>query len=145
MRKVRRSALVPYAAESMFALVNDVAAYPDFLPWCRSAVVHVEREDFMEASLELVKGNMSKVFTTRNQLVPAESIEIGLVSGPFRHLQGVWVFDALSDAGSEVSLDLEFEFENPLTGLLFGSMFEDIAVSLVESFTKRARQVYGER
>jgi ribosome-associated toxin RatA of RatAB toxin-antitoxin module len=129
----------------MFALVNDVAAYPDFLPWCRSAVVHVEREDFMEASLELVKGNMSKVFTTRNQLVPTESIEIGLVSGPFRHLQGIWIFDGLSDAGSEVSLDLEFEFENPLTGLLFGSMFEDIAVSLVESFTKRARQVYGER
>lgn len=129
----------------MFALVNDVAAYPDFLPWCRSAVVHEQREDFMEASLELVKGNMSKVFTTRNQLVPAESIEIGLVSGPFRHLQGVWLFDALADAGSEVSLDLEFEFENPLTGLLFGSMFEDIAVSLVESFSKRARQVYGAR
>lgn len=99
----------------------------------------------MEASLELVKGKMSKVFTTRNQLVPAESIEIGLVSGPFRHLQGVWAFDALAESGSEVSLDLEFEFENPLTGLLFGPMFEDIAVSLVESFTKRARQVYGDR
>ena len=145
MRKVRRSALVPYAADSMFALVNDVAAYPDFLPWCRSAVVHVEREDFMEASLELVKGNMSKVFTTRNQLVPAESIEIGLVSGPFRHLQGVRVLRSDELNACEVSLDLEFEFENPLTGLLFGSMFEDIAISLVESFTKRARQVYGER
>ena len=128
----------------MFALVNDVAAYPEFLPWCRSAVVHVERADFMEASLELVKGSMSKVFTTRNQLVPARSIEIGLVSGPFRHLQGIWAFDALADKGSEVSLDLEFEFENPLTGLLFGPMFEDIAVSLVESFTKRARQIYGD-
>lgn len=128
----------------MFALVNDVGAYPDFLPWCRSAVVHVEREDFMEASLELVKGSMSKVFTTRNQLVPARSIEIGLVSGPFRHLQGVWAFDGLADEGSEVSLDLEFEFENPLTGLLFGPMFEDIAVSLVGSFTKRARQIYGD-
>lgn len=129
----------------MFALVNDVAAYPDFLPWCRSAVVHVERDDFMEASLELVKGKMSKVFTTRNRLVPTESIEIGLVSGPFSHLQGVWAFDALAEAGSEVSLDLEFEFENPLTGLLFGPMFEDIAVSLVESFTKRARQIYGDQ
>ena len=128
----------------MFALVNDVAAYPEFLPWCRSAVVHVERDDFMEASLELVKGSMSKVFKTRNQLVPDRSIEMGLVSGPFRHLQGVWGFDALAEEGSEVSLDLEFEFENPLTGLLFGPMFEDIAVSLVESFTGRARQLYGD-
>jgi ribosome-associated toxin RatA of RatAB toxin-antitoxin module len=145
VKRVRRSALVPYPALAMYDLVNDIPAYPDFLPWCRSSAITLQRDDFMEASLELVKGNMSKVFTTRNQLVPAESIEIGLVSGPFRHLQGVWVFDALSDAGSEVSLDLEFEFENPLTGLLFGSMFEDIAVSLVESFTKRARQVYGER
>jgi len=127
----------------MYALVNDVASYPQFLPWCRSATVHVETEALMEASLELVKGNMSKVFTTRNTLSPGRSIEIGLLNGPFRHLEGVWRFDVIDEAASEVVLDMSFEFDSLMGGFLFGPMFEDIATSLVGSFSQRARNLYG--
>jgi len=127
----------------MYALVNDVASYPQFLPWCRSATVHVETEALMEASLELVKGNMSKVFTTRNTLSPGRSIEIGLLNGPFRHLEGVWRFDVIDEAASEVVLDMSFEFDSLMGGFLFGPMFEDIATSLVGSFSQRARDLYG--
>jgi ribosome-associated toxin RatA of RatAB toxin-antitoxin module len=141
MRRVRRQAIVPYPASTMYALVNDVASYPEFLPWCRSSEVHEEREDFMEASLQLVKGSWSGVFTTSNHLVPGQRIEIGLREGPFRHLEGVWVFDSLSDAGSEVSLRLDFEFRNALAGLVAGPIFEDIANSLVDSFVHRARKI----
>lgn len=143
MRKVSRSALVPYEAQSMYALVNDVVSYPRFLPWCRSAVVHVETDVLMEASLELVKGKMSKTFTTRNTLTPGRSIEIGLLNGPFRHLEGVWRFDGIDDAASEVVLDMSFEFDSLVGGILFGPMFEDIAISLVGAFSQRARELYG--
>jgi len=143
MRNVRRSALVPYATQAMYALVNDVASYPQFLPWCRSATIHVETEVLMEASLELVKGNMSKVFTTRNTLSPGRSIEIGLLNGPFRHLEGVWRFDAVDEAASEVVLNMSFEFDSLMGGILFGPMFEDIATSMVGAFSQRARDVYG--
>jgi ribosome-associated toxin RatA of RatAB toxin-antitoxin module len=143
MRELRRSALVPYAASDMYGLVNDVRAYPEFLPWCRSAVVHTETDRFMEASLELCKGKMSRVFTTRNQMVVGERIEIGLVDGPFRHLEGHWFFDPLDESASEVRLEMRFEFDSMMGGMLFGPMFEDMARSLVDAFSRRARDVYG--
>ncbi|MGB5590453.1 MAG: type II toxin-antitoxin system RatA family toxin [Gammaproteobacteria bacterium] len=142
MREVRRSAMVPYAAGHMYALVNDVRAYPEFLPWCRSAVVHTETDRFMEASLELSRGKTSRVFTTRNQLVFGERIQIGLVDGPFKHLEGHWTFDEIDESASEVRLDMRFEFDSFMGGLLFGPVFEDIARSLVDAFAKRASDVY---
>ena len=35
--RVKRSALLPYAAEAVFDIVNDVSRYPEFLPWCSGA------------------------------------------------------------------------------------------------------------
>jgi len=126
----------------MYALVNDVRAYPDFLPWCRSAVVHSETDRFMEASLELSKGKTSRVFTTRNRLTAGERIQIGLVDGPFRHLEGHWHFDKIDESASEVRLEMRFEFDSFMGGMLFGPVFEDIAGSLVDAFAKRASDVY---
>jgi ribosome-associated toxin RatA of RatAB toxin-antitoxin module len=143
MRRVRRSLLVPHAAPAMYRLVNDVAAYPEFLPWCRAATVHAAREDLMEATLEVSSKGLSRSFTTRNRLTPDERIEIGLVDGPFRVLDGAWTFVEVDEEASEVALSLRFEFRNPVNGLLFGPVFEDIATSLVDAFSRRARSVYG--
>jgi ribosome-associated toxin RatA of RatAB toxin-antitoxin module len=127
----------------MYALVEDVAAYPSFLPWCASATVHSRDDDHVEASLELQRGSVSKTFTTRNSLQPGKSIEIALIGGPFRHLSGVWLFEQLGDDGSKVSLQLDFEFESRITDMLFGRYFEDTCNSLVDSFTRRASDIYG--
>lgn len=143
MRKVRRSALVPYSADQMFALVDDVAAYPEFLPWCSDAVIHERTDDEVRATLELHKGSMSKRFTTCNRREPGSSLTMALVDGPFRHLEGVWHFETIGDAGSKVSLHLDFEFSSPMLSLMFGSYFEQTCSSLVDAFTRRAREVYG--
>ena len=143
MRKVNRSALVPHRARDMFALVDDVAAYPEFLPWCNSAKVHNRTADIVEATLELQKGTLSKSFTTRNQRREFESIELELVDGPFKHLSGGWRFRDLGDEGSKVSLELEFEFRSRAVDLMFGSFFEDTCNALVDAFSKRAAVVYG--
>ena len=125
----------------MYSLVNDVAAYPEFIHWSRTATVHVETDRLMEASLELSSGGLSKTFTTRNELVPSRSIEIGLLDGPFSHLEGRWLFDEIDDSASHVELEMHFEFSNPVKSLLFSRMFEDMANSLVDSFAKRAHQL----
>ena len=144
MRSVNRSALVPYKAQEMFVLVDDVAAYPEFLPWCSSAEVHSRSDDVVEATLELQKGAVSKTFTTRNTRREFEAIELALVGGPFKHLRGGWRFKDLGDAGSKVSLDLEFEFESRLTDMVFGPFFEDTCNSLVDAFSRRAAVVFGD-
>ena len=145
MRKVKKSAIVPYSAREMFVLVDDVESYPQFLPWCNQAEVHNRTEESVDATLELQKGALSNKFTTRNSRNEFESIGLALIGGPFRHLEGGWQFKELGDNGCKVSLELEFEFESKLVDMMFGSFFEDICNSLVDAFTKRAESVFGAR
>lgn len=143
MRKVSRSALVPYSAEQMYALVEDVQAYPDFLPWCTGAIVHARDAGEIDATLELQRGSIRKSFRTRNTLSPGRAMHLELIGGPFRQLEGFWQFEQLGTEGSKVSLDLDFEFESRITDTLFGSFFEETCNSLVDSFTERAAKIYG--
>lgn len=145
MPSINRSALVPYSPAQMFDLVNDIESYPQFLPGCRSATVHSRDEDTIRATLELAKGAVRKSFTTSNRLQSNKMIQVKLVEGPFRHLEGFWRFDALDSGATRVSLDLEFEFSNRLVGLAIGPVFHQVANTLVDSFVRRAREVYGGR
>ena len=143
MRKVNRSALVPYSAAQMYELVKNVERYPSFLPWCNDAEVHIRGDDFIEASLELHRGRISKRFRTRNVFSENESLGIALVGGPFRHMSGGWTFKQLGTAGSKVSLELDFEFENKATDVIFGRFFENTCNALVDSFTHQAAKIYA--
>lgn len=127
----------------MFDLVNDVDAYPRFLPWCRSAGRHENSDGEVIATVELAKGRVHKSFTTRNRITPNESIEMYLMEGPFRHLQGEWRFRDFEGLGCKVSLELEFDFSSRTLAALVGPVFSHIANTLVESFCKRADQLYG--
>lgn len=143
LNNVQRSALVPFSAAQMFALVEDVESYARFLPWCRRSVVHERSDDEMRASLEIAKGPLHKSFTTLNRLRPDESIEIQLVEGPFRRLHGEWRFETLGEGGCKVSLDLRFEFSSRLLAATLGPVFNEIAGTMVNAFCQRAREVYG--
>lgn len=141
MARVQRSALLPYAAEHVFAIVNDVARYPEFLPWCSSAEVIETRGDEMVAALSLSATGFSETFTTRNLMTPFERIEMVLVSGPFRKLSGDWTFTRLGDQGCRVSLELDFQLSGVRT--LFGGVFNRAADQLVEAFCARANELHG--
>ena len=129
----------------MFELVDDVDSYSDFLPWCNRSEVLSRTGNTVEATLELHKGALSKTFTTRNTITKNESIDIELLGGPFRHLAGSWKFQALGEEGSKVSLHLEFEFESRMVDMMFGAFFEETCNSLVDAFTRRAVDIYGQR
>lgn len=141
--QISRSALVPYTPEQMYSLVDAINDYPNFLPWCRSAIEHARDEDQVKASIEIAKGAVNKSFTTLNRLQNNKTIEMQLVDGPFRHLHGFWRFEALEGNACKVMLDLDFEFSNKLVSLAIGPIFNQVANTLVDSFVTRARQVYG--
>lgn len=143
MAHISRSALVPYSAEQMFVLVDAIRDYPQFLPWCRSSNELSRDQDEVKASIEIAKGAVNKSFTTLNRMQKNKVIEMSLVDGPFRHLHGFWRFDELKPGACKVSLDLDFEFSNKLVSLAIGSIFNQVANTLVDSFVARARQVYG--
>jgi len=143
MRRVNKSALVPYPAAAMYALVNDVERYPEFLPWCRGAKVLAHTESEMQASLELARGGFHKTFTTKNALQPGHAITMTLLDGPFKHLEGRWHFTDLDQEGSKVALDMEFEFKSGVLDLMAGPVFHEICNSLVDAFIRRATELHG--
>jgi ribosome-associated toxin RatA of RatAB toxin-antitoxin module len=143
MPNLHKEAIVPYTAAQMYALVDNIENYPDFLQWCKGAQVLKRDVDEVHARLDLFRGGIQKSFTTCNRLQTNKMIEMRLLDGPFRHLHGFWQFNALSEASCKVSLDLEFEFSNKLIALAFGAVFHQAAASLVEAFIDRANQIYG--
>lgn len=145
MREVRKQALVPHSARAMYDLVNNVDAYPEFLPWCRDARVLEEGDGFRIASIDIAMGGAHKTFTTRNTLEPPTRLTIDLVEGPFRHLSGEWVFDSLGDDACKVSLCMKFEFANALMNMMFGPIFSQISDTMLDAFVKRARAMHGNR
>ncbi len=145
MTSISKSALVPYSPAQMFALVDAIEVYPEFLPWCRATKVLSRTDDEVRATIELSKGGVEKAFTTCNRNQKNKMIEMRLVEGPFKRLEGYWRFDALGDEGCKVSFDLEFEFASRMLDMVVGPVFSQIANSLVDSFHKRAVEVYGKR
>lgn len=143
MREIHRSALIPYAAEEMFTLVNDVESYPDFLPWCREAHLQVIDEHTIEAGLEFARSGLHRRFTTRNHLERGRAIRMELVNGPFRELSGSWKFHPLGLGGSKVILDLRFEFASRLLEAVFAPVFAEVMNSLVDAFVERAHSLHG--
>ncbi len=142
MTEIHRSAQVPYGADKMYALVTDVASYPQFLPWCDNVVVLQESDAEVKARVSLALGKLHQHFTTRNRLQPHDSVVMELVEGPFKHLTGVWRFQPV-DGGCHISLDMRFEFKNTLTRLAMGGPFNKIANTLMDAFIQRAHDLYG--
>ena len=138
MKKVSRTAMVPYSCEQMFDIANDASHYPEFLPWCAAAEVFSETEFEMVASLELAKGGLHKRFTTRNRKHRPHSIEIELEEGPFHELSGSWTFKALGSEGCKVTLDLVFEFSGGLIDSAISRFFGQATDKIMDAFCERA-------
>ena len=145
MATVNKSALVFYSAAEMYRLVEDIEAYPKFLPWCRSARILSQDETEVRATIEMAKGGVHKSFSTRKRIKGAHRIDIRLLEGPFKRLEGFWRFEPLRADASKVSLDMEFEFASTLLRMAVEPVFKQITNSLVDAFCKRAVDVYGKR
>ncbi|MGD8429959.1 MAG: type II toxin-antitoxin system RatA family toxin [Ectothiorhodospiraceae bacterium] len=143
MTTVSRSALVPYSAEAMFRLVDDVDSYEHFLPWVKESRELHRDDDTVRATILFSKAGFEKSFTTQNRIKYGKMIDIRLVEGPFRHLDGYWRFQQLREDACKVNLDLEFEFTNRLLAMAFGRVFTQVCTTLVDSFVHRADEIYG--
>ncbi len=140
---VQKSALVKYSAQQMFDLVDDIESYPQFLPWCSGTRVLRREDDVVEGEIQIAKAGFNKSFTTRNRLDRGGRIQISLLDGPFKSLEGFWCFMPLREDASKISLDLEFEMAGKLASLAFGPVFNQICNTMLMSFTQRAKAIYG--
>ncbi len=143
MPHVNKNALVPFSASEMYKLVADIDAYQDFLPWCGDSEVLSREDNVVVGSVTISKGGVNKSFTTENTQYENSLIELKLVDGPFKKLEGFWRFDELKEGACKVSLELEYEFASKILGLVIGPVFNQVANTMVDSFVKQARVAYG--
>ncbi|MBD8598719.1 type II toxin-antitoxin system RatA family toxin [Pseudomonas sp. W2Oct36] len=140
---IQRSALLPYPAQALYDLVNDVSRYSEFLPWCSGASVLEQSDTSMRARVEIAKGGLSQHFVTRNTLTPGQTIEMNLEEGPFSQLHGVWTFKALNEKACKISLDLSFDYSGSIVRATLGPLFNQAANTLVDAFCQRAKELHG--
>jgi ribosome-associated toxin RatA of RatAB toxin-antitoxin module len=154
MKQVQKSVLIWYSPGEMYRLVTGVADYPKFLPWCERAEVLEQHEGGMTARLHLGYAGVRHAFTTRNTHVADESVEVALVDGPFSVLAGTWRFKPLNRPGlasaataaaCKIEFDLRYAFSSVALEAVLSPVFDRVANTFVDSFVKRAEQVYGVR
>lgn len=143
MTVIQRSALLPYTADQVFQLVDDIEAYPQYMDGCVGAQVLSRDNGRVDARLDLARAGITQSFATRNLLQPPHTIELELLEGPFDSFSGRWHFRALGDAACKVSLDLEFTLGSSVLGAVAAKLFNSVTSHLVDSISDRARQLYG--
>jgi ribosome-associated toxin RatA of RatAB toxin-antitoxin module len=150
MRELQRSALVAYTPAQMFALVDDFARYPEFLPWIAGAELVERSATERVGRLRISRSGLNEEITTRNTVAPPSRLEMKLLDGPFRTLEGIWTFDAIGNpddaaqtGGTRIGLTMRFEFKNKVMDILLAPKFAASCDTLVDAFAKRAKQIYG--
>ena len=142
MKQIARSAIVEHSGPEMYALVENIEAYPSFLPWCVAASVHERQRDRTKATLTIGVGGLRRSFTTLNENRPGEAIDMRLVEGPFRRFAAQWRFVPLSPRACRIEFSLQYEFSSRALGRLLSPLFDGIADSMVDAFVRRAAQIY---
>jgi len=143
MTTINRSALLPYRAQQLIDLVNDIEAYPRYMDGCGGAQVLRREEGLVEARLDLSKGGVAHSFATRNRMVDAQHISLELVEGPFDQFEGRWEFTPLGDSACKISLSLHFSANNAVLGAAAARLFDSVTNNLVAAVEKRAKELYG--
>ncbi|WP_413460145.1 type II toxin-antitoxin system RatA family toxin [Herbaspirillum huttiense] len=143
MAVVHKTVLINYSAEQMFNLVDKVEDYPEFLPWCGGAEVSERSDDTLTAKIKINYHGLKQSFSTQNTNVRPTSMTMRLVEGPFKHFEGRWTFKPLREDACKIEFDMEYEFSSRILEGVIGPVFSMIANSFVDSFCKRAEQIYG--
>ena len=141
MKRISRSAIVEHGAADLYALVQDIEAYPEFLPWCLAAQVRERSPHRTVATLTVGLRGLKQSFTTENVDRAGESIDMKLLEGPFRRFSAHWRFKPLGRHAAKIEFTLGYEFSSRILARALDPLFEEIAGTMVEAFTRRAAQL----
>lgn len=138
MPTVLKSVLVNHRAETMYALVEDVERYPEFLPWCSGAEVLERTAGITRARIGIDYHGLTSHISTLNRKEAPGRMDLEFVEGPFDEFKGHWRFVPLGEQGCRVEFALDYAFSNAAMAALLGPVFGHIIETLVERFVARA-------
>lgn len=141
MTTIQKTNWVPYSCEQMYHLVNDLEKYPEFVPGCTKTTILSRTPEEIQARIEFSKKGFTHSFATRNRLHQNKRIDLHLLEGPFRQLEGFWQFDEVNK-GCQISFKLDFELSNRFLDMTVGPFLQNITGEFIQAFTKRADALY---
>ncbi|MCO6523521.1 MAG: type II toxin-antitoxin system RatA family toxin [Candidatus Schmidhempelia sp.] len=142
MPRINYSVIEPFSTKQLFDLVNDINAYPLFVPNCIQSGIIQQQSNHVIAFLEVEKLGFRKRFVTKNTFIESNQIILDLVDGPFKYFRGRWRFVQVDPANSRIDFELQYEFNSKLLEIAFTPMFKEIMTDMVKAFSQRAKQVY---
>jgi ribosome-associated toxin RatA of RatAB toxin-antitoxin module len=143
MKRIARSAIVEHPVRELYALVEDIEAYPQFLPWCREARVRERSAGRTVATLTVGVRGVRYEFSTENSNLQSEAIDMRLLEGPFRHFEAHWRFHALGADAARIEYSMTYQLASGLVARALAPIFDSIADTMVEAFKRRADQVHA--
>jgi ribosome-associated toxin RatA of RatAB toxin-antitoxin module len=138
MPTITRKVIVDHAAEAMFALVDGVEAYPQFLPWCSGVHVFGRTPGETHARIDIDFHGLKSHVATRNRNEPPEWIHLELADGPFERLAGHWHIRPLGAEGCAIEFSIDYAFSSRALEAVMGPVFGQIMETIVDRFVERA-------
>ena len=142
MAQVSKTVIINHSAADMYTLVDDVLKYPEFLPWCGGVDLIQQDEMSTIATLHINYHGLQQNFTTENHKTYPSAMKIELKEGPFKHLNGAWLFTKLNEEACKVEFTLNYEFANSFLEKIIAPVFSHIANTFVDGFVTRADKIY---
>jgi ribosome-associated toxin RatA of RatAB toxin-antitoxin module len=143
MIEIHRTALILAPATVVYALINDIESYPEFLDGVISARILEQSDVHMVGQLVIKKAGVEKTIVTRNQLVAPTKVSMTLEQGPLEALSGIWSITPLSADGCKVALDLRFSVAKGIKAMAFGAVFKQVANNMVDAFVERVNHLHA--
>jgi ribosome-associated toxin RatA of RatAB toxin-antitoxin module len=142
MPDVKKNVIVNHSADQMFSLVDRIEDYPLFLPWCGGTKVLERNTDITRASILIKYNGVNQSFTTQNTKRYPDRIDLKLIDGPFKVLEGYWIFNKINEEACSIEFHLHYEFSNFILDKLISPIFSQIASTFVDGFVAQADKIY---
>lgn len=142
MLNISKSVITPFTPAQMYALVSDIENYKNYLPWCPSSQVLKRDGNKIVGRVDISYLKVKAHFTTENINTENQRIDLSLVDGPFKQMKGHWIFTPLGENGCKIEFKLDYAFSNFIIQKVIGTVFEMVIKSIVDSFVKKAHEIY---
>lgn len=142
MLSISKSVITPFTPAQMYALVSDIENYKNYLPWCPSSQVLKRDGNKIIGRVDISYLKVKAHFTTENINTTNQRIDLSLVDGPFKQMKGHWIFTPLGETGCKIEFKLDYVFSNFIIQKVIGTVFEMVIKSIVDSFVKKAHEIY---
>jgi len=135
---------LPHLPRAMFDLVNDLEAYPRFIPNCKAMEVRPQADGSRLARMTISFGPITQSYTSKVTADPEGlTITAVAVDGPFAYLDSKWTFTGEGE-GTRIRFDIDFKFSNPLIAAVAEPAFASKQGEIIDAFGDEADRRFGD-